>query len=61
MSQHKCSEEYHEQCNTYKGYYRTWYGIALHLMLWSGFFVAFSQVPMKLLPKSQARYLGGPV
>ena len=42
------------QTSAYKGYYRTWYGIALHLMLWSGLFITLSKVPMKLLSKSQA-------
>ena len=42
------------QTSAYKGYYRTWYGIALHLMLWSGFFITLSKVPMKLLSKFKA-------
>lgn len=33
------------QTSAYKGYNRTWYGIALHLMLWSGFFVTLSKAP----------------
>jgi hypothetical protein len=37
----------------YKGYHRTWYGIALHLMLWFGFFVMLSRVPTALKSQSQ--------
>ena len=36
------------QTSAYKGYDRTWYGIALHLMLWGGLFMTLSKVP-KLL------------
>jgi len=40
--------------SAYKGYHRTWYGIVLHLMLWFGYFVMLSSVPMKLKAESQA-------
>jgi len=42
------------QTSVYKGYHRTWYGIALHLMLWGGFFITLFRAPMKLRPKPQA-------
>ena len=32
------------QTSAYKGYHRTWYGIALHLILWAGFFFALTRV-----------------
>jgi hypothetical protein len=35
----------------YAGYHRTWYGIAMHLVLWGVFFRALSQVPLKLIEK----------
>jgi len=40
--------------SAYKGYHRTRHGIVLHLMLWFGFFVMLSRVPVKLKSKSQA-------
>jgi hypothetical protein len=40
--------------SAYKGYHRTWYGILFHLVLWFGFFVMLSRVPMKLKSQSQA-------
>jgi hypothetical protein len=39
--------------SAYKGYDRTWYGIVLHLLLWLGFFVMLSSVPLKLKSESQ--------
>ena len=42
------------QASAYKGYHRTWYGIALHLMLWCGFFILLSRVPVKLKSRFQA-------
>lgn len=36
------------QTSAYKGYNRTWYGIALHLVLWGGLFIALLKAPMKL-------------
>jgi len=42
------------QTSAYKGYHRTWYGIVLHLMLWCGFFIGLSRMPVKLKVKSQA-------
>jgi len=38
----------------YAGYERTWYGIALHLMLWAAFFAAILAVLGRLLPKLKA-------
>jgi hypothetical protein len=38
----------------YAGYERTWYGIALHLMLWAAFFATISVALWRLLPKSRA-------
>ncbi|NIV36618.1 MAG: hypothetical protein GWN58_46450, partial [Anaerolineae bacterium] len=37
----------------YAGYGRTWYGIALHLALWTAYFVALACLLRKLLPKTQ--------
>ena len=42
------------QASAYKGYERTWYGIALHLMLWAAFFATLSGLLWRLPPKSQA-------
>ena len=42
------------QTSAYKGYERTWYGIALHLILWATFFTTLSGVLWRLLPRSQA-------
>jgi hypothetical protein len=41
------------QMSAYKGYYRTWYGIVLHLILWGNLFVILSKVPIKLRTKPQ--------
>ncbi len=38
----------------YAGYYRTWYGIVLHLILWAAFFIALFRASMKLTRNSQA-------
>ena len=40
--------------SAYKGYHRAWYGIVLHVVLWLGFYVVLSRVPMKLKSESQA-------
>lgn len=42
------------QTGIYKGYERTWYGIALHLMLWIAFFSTILAVLWRLLPRSRA-------
>jgi hypothetical protein len=42
------------QTSVYKGYERTWYGIVLHLILWTVFFATLSGLLRRLLEKSQA-------
>jgi len=42
------------QTSVYKGYIRTWYGMVLHLLLWGGFFIALSKIPMQLQRKFSA-------
>jgi hypothetical protein len=42
------------QTGIYKGYERTCYGIALHLILWIAFFATISTILWRLLPRSRA-------
>lgn len=40
--------------SVYAGYERTWYGIALHLVLWTAFLATVSALLRRLLPSSRA-------
>ena len=42
------------QTGIYKGYERTWYGIALHLMVWAAYLVTARVLLRRLLPGSRA-------